>query len=165
MANCSCCNTETKEVSFADESKEMLCPRCGQEGQKVENVTVKSLVVDHLADQVGEEDYFLCTTPTCEMVYYNNETGKTFLKENIKVRVWFKETEDPIPVCYCANVTEKQIREEIVVNKRAKNLKDIQQYTGAMIGGRCKHTNPAGKCCGAVVNAVIKKALEDLENQ
>lgn len=162
MEEC-CRNNETKEVMITSEDKEKLCPKCGQEGQKVENITVKSLVVDGLDDQVGKEDYFLCTNPNCEIVYYNNDTGKKFLKENVKVRVWFKETEDPIPVCYCAGVTEKQIREEILVKKRAKNLKDIQQYTGAMTGGRCKYTNPTGKCCGGAVNGVIKKALEELK--
>lgn len=161
-----CCKTKGKDkVSSCDtiELRKTVCPKCGKEGQKVENVTVKSLVDETLAAEVGEENYFLCTTPNCDVVYYNNDAGKTFFKKDVKVRVWFKETEDPIPVCYCANVTEKQIREEIVVKKRAKDLKDIKQYTGAMTGGRCKYTNPAGKCCGPVVNAAIKKALAELK--
>lgn len=161
-----CCESKNVDQSSycgAAESKGELCPRCRQAGQKVENVTVKSLVEEQLIPKVGDEDYFLCTTLRCDVVYYHNGTGKTFCKNNLKIRVGFKETEDPIPVCYCANVTEKQIRDEIVIKKRAKNMQDIKQYTGAMTGGRCKYTSPSGKCCGATVNAAIQKALTELE--
>lgn len=163
-----CCKAKEPEkvlLRCTNESGDMTCPKCGKEGQKVENVTVKSLVKHAQSPQVGEQDYLLCTTPTCEIVYFNNDTGKLFPKKDITVRVWFKETEDPIPVCYCANVTEKQIREEIAVKKRAKDLNDIKQYTGAMTGGKCKYTNPTGKCCGAVVNAAIKKSLGELASK
>ncbi len=163
-----CCKSKKTEKNLygctAAGSKGELCPKCGQAGQKVENITVKSLVAENLIPEIGDEDYFLCTTPQCDVVYYNNDIGKTFCKSNLKIRVGFKETEDPIPVCYCANVTEKQIRDEIVIKKRAKNMQEIKQYTGAMTGGRCKYTNPSGKCCGAAVNAVIQKALTALED-
>jgi bacterioferritin-associated ferredoxin len=161
-----CCdfkNVDQSSYCGGAEFKRGLCPRCGRAGQKVENVTVKSLVEENLIPKIGDEDYFLCSTPQCDVVYYNNDTGKTFCKSNLKIRVGFKEIEDPIPVCYCANVTEKQIRDEIVIKKRARNMQDIKQYTGAMTGGRCKYMNPSGKCCGAAVNTAIQKALTELE--
>jgi len=51
--------------------------------------------------------------------------------------------ENPI-VCYCKNVTEREIIEHIAVKKCCSNLDDIQHHTGANTGTECHIKTPAG---------------------
>lgn len=48
-------------------------------------------------------------------------------------------------ICYCAGITRKVIINAIVAG--AETLSDIQQHTGAGIGGDCKKKSPKGRCC------------------
>ena len=47
-------------------------------------------------------------------------------------------------ICYCKNVTKAEM--EQAIEKGAKTLGDIQNMTGACIGGQCKELNPLGRC-------------------
>jgi len=57
-------------------------------------------------------------------------------------------------ICYCHQVTEKEIRNAMA--KGAKTLKDIQEATGACTGNKCSELNPTGKCCSGDINAMLK---------
>lgn len=65
------------------------CPRCGAPGQPVKNVTVRSMVRGRVG-KVEDRDYYLCPTPTCEVVYFAPATGQVFAKGDLRVRVWFQ---------------------------------------------------------------------------
>ena len=134
------------------------CPNCGIEGQKVKNITVRSMVFVTLIESVDDHDFLFCRTSDCPVVYYNNTNGKRFDKDDVKVRVWLKETEDPIPICYCSAVTKKQILEAILENGCPPTLEAVQERTGAGRGGKCLTRNPYGRCCHPAVKAVIQKA-------
>ncbi|MEG1254354.1 MAG: (2Fe-2S)-binding protein [Clostridium sp.] len=72
--------------------------------------------------------------------------------------IWFKQDADPKYICYCNKVTEQEII-DAVINKGAKDMKDIIRLTGAMKNARCEVNNPLGKCCGSVIQETIDKAL------
>lgn len=114
-----------------------ICLRCGLHGKKVKNITVRSLVHENLVPEVGGADYTACSTPDCSLVYFSRDTGRHFTKEDVKVRVWFKETEDPIPVCYCQNVTERDILDEILLKGCPPSVSEVQKRTGVGRGGEC----------------------------
>lgn len=141
------------------------CPNCGVEGQKVKNITVRSMVLDNLIESVGDQDFFFCRTSDCPVVYFENTSGRRFDKQDVKVKVWLKETEDPIPVCYCSEVTEKEILDEILENGCPSSLEEIQKRTGAGRGGNCLTRNPSGRCCHPAVKAVIQKAEKMLSEE
>lgn len=79
-----------------------VCRECGNEGKAVKPVTLKSLVKKPRLESVKALDgFYFCETPDCEVVYFNNEQDIYLDKADVAVRVGIKETEDPIPVCYC----------------------------------------------------------------
>ena len=115
------------------------CPVCNTAGKKIRPETLMSLVKgDRLPAE--PDGYSLCLSPKCDVIYFGEQI---FFKEDVKVKVWFKEGPDA-PVCYCKNVTAKDIYEHITVRGCCKNLEDIQAHTGANTGKDCLAQNPAG---------------------
>lgn len=153
----SCCGPARDSVPEAGASVPP-CPSCGKGGQRVGEKTVKSLVREEFKGRVAG-DYYLCLEPDCSVVYYNAK-GESFTKEAVRVPVWFKEKSDDVPICYCAGVTRKEIK-DAVLRHGAKTLAEVQQLTGAMTGCECVTKNPAGKCCSTVVKALIEEALQE----
>jgi NAD(P)H-nitrite reductase large subunit len=127
-------------------------------GIKVKNYTVKNLVLDELAELVGDMDYYLCRNEKCDIVYYNVENSLNFNKQKVKVPIWFKENANPKYVCYCSKVTEAQVI-NAVVNDGAKSVDDIVILTRAMKNSQCQRNNPLGTCCHQIIQDAIDKAL------
>ena len=126
-------------VSQLDEDL-LRCPVCNKPGKKMMPKTLKNMLKDDRLPNILE-DYCLCLSKDCDAVYFGQQV---FFKDDVKVKVWFKENDPSVPVCYCKNVTEVDIIEHIVVTKCCGNLKDIQEHTGANTGKECLIKNPAG---------------------
>lgn len=136
----------------------MNCSCCGQKGKSVQAKTVRALVHSELARHVMEEVYVLCVNPGYAQVYTAGNGGRSFIKDELQVRVGFKEHEGPHLVCYCFNHTvediEKDIRETGSTTIPVRIKEEIQ-------AGRCQCTtrNPGGSCCLGSVNRAVKDAL------
>jgi bacterioferritin-associated ferredoxin len=57
-------------------------------------------------------------------------------------------------ICYCKQVTQKEIEKAIAGG--AKTLSGIRQATGACTGNQCKELNPSGTCCSGDINTIIR---------
>lgn len=155
--NKSCWAGEQNSTRAAENSN--TCPICKNEGIGVKNITVKHLVLDEFVEDIKEYNYFICMNEECNVVYFNPDLGITYSKQQVKVPLWFKKEANPKYVCYCNQVTEKQII-NAVLNDGAKDLKDIIKLTGAMKNGKCEINNPLGKCCSPFIQETINKALK-----
>lgn len=151
-----CCENKSKINHEMVNSN--LCPGCKKTGVKVGNITVKHLVVDTFIEQVGDKDYWLCMNEECDVVYYNDNTGIIFNKQQVKVPIWFKKDANPKYACYCSKVTEDQVI-NAVVNNGARSIKDIINITGAMKNSKCQENNPLGTCCHNIIQEAINKGL------
>lgn len=138
------------------------CPVSAGAGHKVRQVTLGNHLCPEHWQWAWEEGFYFCPAAICPVVYYHNGKQVYFTQEEIRTRVGIKATTPPVPVCYCMNVTDAQIVEEIQVKRCCDSLEDIKEYTKARTGKLCHVTNPAGKCCGKHVTAVIEKALAGL---
>lgn len=131
-----------------------ICPVCGSLAIEVDPITVKSMLNDNLKAEVSDDDeWYICGGNKCEITYFSN--NKKFSKEDIRVPIWYKEQTSDVPICYCSNLTEKEIVD--AVKNGCKTLDDVQKYTNKNITGKCKTENPIGKCC----RNVFLKAIED----
>lgn len=118
------------------------CPVCNGVGQKVRKITVEHQVQPGV--EIPEKQFFLCRTPACEVAYYS-EDGKIIIAQNQLVnKIWFKNVLPPIPICYCANVTEEEILHHVAAVQCCSTLEDIKRHTGANTGCECLTKNPAG---------------------
>ncbi len=147
------------EIDRIETVSSSKCPECGNKGKKVEEVTLQHLLTDENIPLIQDAQYYFCQTPRCEVVYFSNDACQRFQKSDIRVRVGVKETEDPIPVCYCFNFTEKMISDEIALHQKMAIPKRIRAEVTAG-NCECEIKNPKGSCCLGDVSRVVKKATK-----
>lgn len=126
----------------ANSNEISACPVCNWIGQKVRKVTVEHQVQPGI--EIEGEQLFLCKTPDCKVAYYSQDGKKTILQNQLISKIWFKNVPSPVPICYCANVTDEEILYHVAVAKCCSTLDDIKKHTGANTGRECLTKNPAG---------------------
>jgi len=130
------------------------CPKCGNEGKKVENITLKSLLIpDALAKLSPESSYRMCTNAACDVVYFN-EKGQVYLTEDIKVVVFQKTEAEDCPVCYCFGWNRERIKKELAETGSSTAISSITEHIKAGRCG-CDVNNPQGSCCLGNVKKVV----------
>ncbi|TDO73753.1 BFD-like [2Fe-2S] binding protein [Halanaerobium saccharolyticum] len=133
--------------------EEILCPDCGTKGKKVNIVTVKSLVEKKVKDNAS---YQICLNSDCETVYFISSGTIFYSREDLKIAVWYKDSEDDkVPICYCSNLTRGEIKE--AVDKGYTTAAEIRKYTGKSITGNCLTENPASQCCHQTLTKEIAR--------
>jgi hypothetical protein len=138
--------------------KDVLCPVCGRRGKPVGRITVEHMVSGEDRKTVVGDRYWICMNENCDVVYYNMENSIKFLKDQVKVPVWFKKDADPRYACYCSKITEDEVI-EAVVKHGAKTVKEVCAITGAMKNSNCRENNPMGVCCHKIIQKAIDKCL------
>lgn len=134
-----------------------VCPMNGQVLKPIGRKTVESLVKPEINTNLMPQPYYFCNAPDCDIVYVSALSDHLITKDMLKVRVGIKETEDPIPLCYCFGYDRKAVRDDIQRNGKTNILEIITQRVKA---GECicEETNPSGGCCLGDVNRAIKQA-------
>ncbi len=133
------------------------CPMNGQLTKPVPRKTVESLIKPELKIVLTPQPYYFCDAPDCDTVYVSALGDHLIAKDMLTVRVGIKETEDPIPLCYCFGYDRQAIRDEI----RLKGETQIQNIITQRVRAgecRCEETNPSGGCCLGNVAKAIKQA-------
>ncbi len=103
------------------------------------------------------QPYYFCNAPDCDTVYVSALGDHLITKDMLTVRVGIKETEDPIPLCYCFGYERADVRNDI----RRNNDTDIQKIITKRVKAgecRCEEANPSGDCCLGEVAKAIKLA-------
>ncbi len=161
MKDSCCCETEDAACCDIKVSGDTaICKECGGKGKPVSEITLKSLVKEPVLEAIESlSGFYYCETPTCGVVCFNNEQQVYLHKEDVKVRVGIKETESPIPVCYCFGWTQERIFEQI---KQQGNSTAVKEISARVKAGECECEikNPSGRCCLGDVNKVVKRGLE-----
>ena len=143
-----CCTDRCETPAPAPELG--VCPLCGRKGKAVSMLTVKSLVKDHTRVAAGA--YLFCRTPDCDAVYFS--AGAVFAKADLKVLVGVKETEDPVPLCYCFDYTRADVLRDIEERGTTEILERVKAEVKAGYCA-CEVKNPSGDCClGDITRAV-----------
>ena len=123
----------------------------------VGRITLESLLNVKAQAALTLQPYYFCDAPDCDTVYVSALGDHLITKDQLIVRVGIKETEDPIPLCYCFGFDRKAVREDI----RSKGATDIPQTITARVKAgecRCEVTNPSGTCCLGNVYRAVKQA-------
>lgn len=99
------------------------CPMNGQVAKPVGRKTVESLVIREARAALTAQPYYFCDATDCDTVYVSALGDHLITKDLLTVRVGIKETEDPIPLCYCFGYDRKAVRDDI----RRTGKTDIQK--------------------------------------
>ena len=133
------------------------CPMNGQVTKPVGRRTVESLVQPDTGAALTPQPYFFCDAPDCDVVYVSALGDHIVTKDLLTTRVGIKETEDPIPLCYCFGYDRKDVHDDI----RRGGDTDIQRVITERVRAgecRCEETNPSGGCCLGTVSRTIAHA-------
>ena len=154
-----CCECKTEKV----EQNKDNCPVCNNEGISVSKVTVEHLIKEDYLKVVEGEQYKICMNEDCNVVYYSVDNENKFLKDQVRVPIWFKKDANPKYACYCSKVTEEQVI-EAVIKHNARTVKEVNAITGAVKNSNCKENNPLGTCCHKIIQEAIDKGLKITEH-
>ena len=138
------------------------CPINGQVTRPVPHHTVERLVRSRVSAELRQQPYYFCDAPDCDVVYVSALGDHVITKDLLSVRVGIKETDDPVPLCYCFGYDRRAIHEDI----RRSGDTDIQRVITERVRAgecRCEEVNPSGGCCLGTVSRAIKlgKALRE----
>ncbi len=141
---------------------EGLCPECGRKGKKVQRTTMEHLVQPSQVSENTTGQYFFCESPRCKAVYFSSPGKRIFHKQDLTVRVGLKETEDPVPICYCFGYTQKMAWDEIAETGKTEipNKIKAEIQTGNCA---CEVKNPSGRCCLGNVTRAVEDGLRTLQ--
>jgi Zinc binding domain len=123
-----------------------ICPKNQNVCKPVPRITVATLLRSEHQNSLASLPYFFCDSPDCDVVYVSASGQQVITTSQLSVRVGIKETEDPIPLCYCFNFDRKAIWDDI----RSQGTTDIPKLIAQRIKAgecRCEVTNPSGSCC------------------
>ena len=143
--------------ALVDESDPKSCPVSGTIGTRVDLVTVKALLSMVALHRLEGKAYRFCPEPSCEVVYFDRGAGSAFEKQDLSVRVGLKESEDPIPVCYCFGFTVADLRNDVA----SQGETGIPASIAAEVRAghcACEVKNPEGSCCLGNVSRAIALA-------
>ncbi len=138
------------------------CPMTGQPVRPIGRKTVESLIKPEVRAALTSQPYHFCDAPDCDTVYVSTLGDHLISKDMLSVRVGIKETDDPIPLCYCFGYDRAEVRDDI----RLKGDTDIRRIITQRVKAgecRCEETNPSGGCCLGDIAKAIKhsRALKD----
>lgn len=153
-----CCFDRSK----SNHKEVLTCPVCSKKGQSVDAETLRHLIKETRRSEIKDVGYYFCKTPDCDTVYYHPESGQSFEKPDLNVRVGLKETEDPVWVCYCFEISKKVIAEEIESQGQSVSADRIRREVKAG-NCACEIKNPSGRCCLGEVLAAEKEAQKNLK--
>ena len=152
----SCCSNDSCATQKAEAGRKTACPRCGAVGKVVGDETIRSILKPGRAEGLLAVERRFCRTPSCAVLYYGAD-GQAVEKDAAAVRVGVKETEDPIPLCYCFEFTLAHVRQEVAETGDSAIPDRIDMEVRA---GRCacNRKNPSGACCLGDVRNAVKEA-------
>ncbi|VAX31248.1 MerF [hydrothermal vent metagenome] len=156
----SCCSTQPKLKVHNDP----ICPVNDEKGQSVNAQTLRHLIKKRKQSKIKESGYYFCKTSNCDTVYFHPESGQTFKKSDLNIRVGLKESEDPVWVCYCFDISKKMIAEEIESTDHSASGDRIRKEV-ADNNCECEIKNPSGRCCLGEVLTVEKEAQKNLSEK
>ena len=133
------------------------CCDCGALGKPVSTTTLKHMVKPEFLGVVDKQGFCFCPTAECAVVYFHAD-GDRLEKKDVRVRVGSKETQDPVPICYCFGFTRAMARDEI----ERTGACTIPGRISAEVMARhcaCEIRNPQGSCCLGTVHAVVKREI------
>ena len=133
-----------------------MCPESKTIGPRIDLITVKALLRPSALRRLEGKDYHFCPAPDCDVVYFDSGSGSRFRKIELLIRVGQKESEDPIPVCYCFDFTIADLRRDLTTRGETSIPGTI---TEEIRSGHCacEVKNPEGICCLGDVREAVKR--------
>ena len=141
--SCECCAVPENIEAPA----KYACTLSGTLSNKVLRETLDSLIVHDKRHLIVEEvQYYFCGEPDCPVVYFSNEEVPAFERSDLSVKVFSKDNNENVNVCYCFDWTRKRITDQIKTTGRSTVFDEVTEEVKAG-NCECERQNPKGACC------------------
>jgi len=147
-----CCDTRSQQ----GDHRKGICPLNSQKGQTVDSETLRHLLKEKRRSDIKETGYYFCKASDCDTVYFHSESGQYFEKKDLNVRVGLKEGEDPVWLCYCFDISQAMMTQEMEDTSKSSFSDRIRREVAAE-NCACEIKNPSGRCCLGEVMAAEKE--------
>ena len=138
---------------------ELACPRCGEPGNPVPEVTLKALLRGPALERRKRSEHRFCSTANCPIVYFG--TNESFTGDDLNVPVFQKEPPGNRTVCYCFEVKESDVRRKMSPDGISPVFAKITQLVNADLCA-CELKNPQGNCCLGNMGRIVRSRVETL---
>lgn len=113
------------------------------------------------AARFATADARFCTTKHCDVVYYSAD-GRLAEKDDAAIRIGAKETDDPVPLCYCFGFTRADVYRDVADSGTSMVPERIEAEVRADRCS-CRTRNPSGRCCLGEVRSAVREARSAME--
>ncbi len=160
-----CCSTQKNTLPEAEDEPEIeirtKCAACAGASRFVKKQTMLLMLKAELFEQIGDGQYYFCARPDCDIVYFPENQGICFYKNDLRVRVGTKEKHDPKPLCYCFGFNESNFRDEIKATGQTTIAARVIKLVKAGMCA-CDTRNPSGACCLGEITKTVKRLQFEL---
>jgi hypothetical protein len=134
------------------------CPISKTLSRKVQRRTLEHLLKPENVGSMQKVQYYYCTDQACRVVYFSNENVPYYTVDDVKVKVFAKDTGNDVHVCYCFDWTRGRIKEQSAETGKSTAALEIAREVKAG-NCACDIKNPKGECCLGDVNLVVKESF------
>ncbi len=134
--SCHCCEPTNRPP------QRLACPACQQTAEAVSTTTLLHQLATPWRQSLGEQQYYFCPHPGCELVYFDS-AGSRFNSKALRQAVGQKSTEPSRTLCYCFDIRHSDLGDSAA----AKQCRDfVIEKTRSKLCS-CETHNPSGRCC------------------
>ncbi len=139
-----------------------VCRDCGEPGRAIEPTTIRALLRPEALARLVEDEHSFCSSPSCSTVYFG--AGECFRQEDVAVPVFQKESPGTRVVCYCLEIREDRIRQEVEGAGASASAAQIRELVRSG-QCRCDVLNPQGTCCLGHVVGIERSVDQGIAEQ
>lgn len=132
-----CCSEQTPAAKSP-------CPACGRPGSRVEQRTLLHQLRFPDNRQLPQTTFYFCANPACDWVYFDG-AAQHYTQAQLRRAVGQKSTNPERLICYCFDISARQIQEEQQQGLTTSRDFVVQETQSGACA--CAITNPSGRCC------------------
>lgn len=139
------------------EDSNTSCPHCGSKGGKISAITIEAQLKEKNLQNLNsnKNSFNFCDAAMCPIVYYSDDQSEIFNQIDIKNKVSIKNTNLDTPLCYCQNLTKRDVL--TMIERKEKNI--VEKIKTILHNGvcSCEQTNPRGVTCAEDLTIFLLK--------
>ena len=123
----------------------VICASCGAVGHRVARKTLLHQLKHSELMTLHGASFHFCAKIDCDVVYFG-EGGATYTQDQVRQKVGRKSTDRQRTICYCFDVSESGVREELEKTGKSKSKTFVMEQV-KLKNCACEIRNPSGQCC------------------
>lgn len=141
-----CCSTsESAAPESGKTSGKLPCVTCGAVARPVARQALLHQLKHSRLMAIPDVPFHFCAGPECDTVYFGKNEA-VYRRDDLRQEVGQKSTDPDRVLCYCFDVTESDVREELEKSGQSQSKAFVMEQV-KLKQCACEVRNPSGQCC------------------